>query len=69
MQDTKSTFKNQAAFYLRRRNNQKEKLRKQFHLQQHQKEKSGINLAKEAKDLFTENQKTLLKEMKADTNK
>ena len=29
----------------------------------------GINLSKEAKDLYTENYKTLMKEIKDDTNK
>ena len=45
---------------------QKEKSRKQWHLQLHKKRIKylGINLIKEVKDLWTENCKTLLKEMR-----
>ena len=39
---------------------QKEKLRKQFHLPSHRKEYPEINLPKEAKDLHSKN-KTLMK--------
>ena len=46
-----------------------EKLRKQSHLPSHQKEYLGINLPKEVKDLYSENYKTLMKEIKADTNR
>ena len=51
-------------------NYQKKKLRKQPHLQQHQKNKyPRINFNKEVKDLYTENYKTLLKETEEGTNK
>ena len=44
----------------------KEKLRKQSHLQSHQKKRKylEINLPKEAKDLYSENYKILIKEVK-----
>ena len=49
--------------------NQKEKLRKQSHSPVQQKEYLGINLPKETKDLYAENYKTVLKEIKDDTNR
>ena len=52
-------------------NNQKEKLRKQSHLQLHpppKKKPIGINLTKEIKDLYTENYKTLMKKIKDKTS-
>ena len=50
---------------------QKEKLRKQPHLPLHQKRMKhlGINLPKEAKDLYSKNYKTLMKEIEGDTNR
>ena len=49
---------------------QKERLRKQSHLQLHQNnEKPSINLTKEVKNLYCENYKTLLKEIEGDTKK
>ena len=50
---------------------QKEKLRKQYHspLQQKKIKYLGVYLPKETKDLYTENYKTLMKEIKEDTNK
>ena len=70
LQDTKSIYKNLLRFYMLIMNYQKEKLRKQSHLQLHKKNKYlGINLTKETKDLYTENYKTLKKEIKEDTNK
>ena len=51
-------------------NYQKEKLRKQSHLQLYQKIKYlGISLTKEVKNLYTENYKTLMKEIEENTNK
>ena len=49
---------------------QKEKLRKQPHSPSHQKtiKYLGINLPMEAKDLHSENYKTLMKEIEDDTN-
>ena len=49
--------------------NLKVKLRKHSHLPLQQKEYLGINLPKETKDLYTENYKTLMKEIKDDTNR
>ena len=50
--------------------NQKEKLRNQSHLplQQQKKKYLGINLPKETKELYTENFKTLMKEIKGNIN-
>ena len=48
---------------------QKEKLRKQPHSPLQQKEYLGINLLKEVKDLYSENYKTLMKEIKDNTNR
>ena len=49
---------------------QKEKLRKQFHSPLQQRIKYlGIYLPKETKDLYIENYKTLVKEIKEDTNR
>ena len=50
-------------------NYEKGKLRKQSHLQLHQKYYLEINLTKEVKDLYLENCKTLKKEVEEDTNK
>ena len=49
--------------------NYQRKLRKQPHLQLHQKNCLGINLTKDIKDLYSENYKTLKKEIEEDTNK
>ena len=50
--------------------NLKKKLRKHSHLPLQQKIKYlGINLPKETKDLYAENYKTLMKEIKDDTNR
>ena len=52
--------------------NLKEKLRKQSHLASHQKQKTknlGINLPKEAKDLYSKNYKTLMKEIEDNINR
>ena len=51
--------------------NQKEKLRNQSHspLQTKRIKYLGINLPRETKELYTENYKTLMKEMKDDINK
>ena len=49
----------------------KQKLRKQSHspLQQQQQKYLGINLPKETEDLYTEKYKTLMKEIKDDTDR
>ena len=51
--------------------NQKEKLKKHSHLPLQQKRIKylGINLPKESKDLYAESYKTLMKEIKDDTNR
>ena len=49
--------------------NQEEKLRNQSHSPLQQKEYLGINLPKETKELYTENYKTLMKEIKDDINR
>ena len=46
-----------------------EEIRKQSHLQLHQKEHLGINLTKVAKDLYTENYKSMMNEIEEDTMK
>ena len=51
---------------------QKDKLRKQYHSPLQQKNKIkylGVYLPKETKDLYIENYKTLIKEIKEDTNR
>ena len=54
LQDTKLINRNLLHFYTLTTKDQKEKLRKQFHLQLHKKIKYlGINLPKEAKDLYS----------------
>ena len=55
------TQKNQLYFYILAINNPKIKLRKQFQY-------LGINLPKETEDLYIENYKTLMIEIKDDTN-
>ena len=49
--------------------NQKEKLRNQSHSPLQQKEYLGINLPKETKELYTENYKTLMKEIRNNINR
>ena len=56
-------------FYILTMKNQKEKLRNQYHSPLQQKEYLGINLPKEIKELYTENFKTLMKEIKDDINR
>ena len=67
LQDIKSTHRNPLLSYTLIMRKQKEKLRKQFHspLQWN----LGIYLPKETKDLYVENYKTLVKEIKTDTNR
>ena len=71
LQDTKSIHRNHLHFYILTMKNQKEKLRNQSHSQFQQKELNkhlGINLPKEMKELYTENYKTPMKEIKDDIN-
>ena len=65
-QNTKSIHRNHLHFYILTMKNQKEKLRNQSHspLQQKKIKYLGINLPKETEDMYTENYKTLVKEIK-----
>ena len=70
LQDIKLTHRNPLHSYTLTMRKQEEKLRKQFHspLQQKEKKYLGIYLPKETKDLYIENYKTLMKEIKDYTN-
>ena len=71
LQNIKLTHRNPLHSYTLTIRKQKEKLRKQFHspLQQKRIKYFGIHLPKETKDLYIENYKTLMKEIKEDTNR
>ena len=69
LQDIKSTRRNPLHSYTLLNNEKIEKLRKQFHSPLWRKEYFGIYLPKETKDLYIENCKTLVKEIKEDTNR
>ena len=70
LQDTKSIHRNHLHFYILTMKNQKEKLRNQSHSPLQQIIKYlGINLPKETKELYTENYKTQMKEIKDDINR
>ena len=69
LQDTKSIHKNQWQAYKLKVKNQKEKLRNESHLLLQQKNKISRNKPKETKELYTENYKTLTKEIKDDINR
>ena len=71
LQNTKSIHRNHLHFYILTMKNQKEKLRNQFHspLQQKRIKYLGINLPKETIELYIENYKTLMKEVKDDINR
>jgi len=66
LQDTKSIHRNHLHFYILKMKNKKEKLRNHSHssLQQKIIKYLGISLHKETKELYTENYKTLMKEIK-----
>ena len=66
LQDTKSVHRNHLHFYILKMKNKKEKLRNHSHspLQQKIIKYLGISLHKETKELYTENYKTLMKEIK-----
>ena len=70
LQDTKSIHRNHLHFYILTVKNQKEKLRNQYHspLQKKRIKYLGIKLPKETKELYTENYKTLMKEIKDTIN-
>ena len=65
-QDTKSIHRNHLHSCILTMKNQKEKLRNQSHspLQQRKKKYQGINQTKETEELYTENYKTWMKEIK-----
>ena len=67
MQDTKLAHRDMLNFCTLTKKDQKEKLRKQFHLPLYQKKYLGINLHKETKDLYSENYKSLMKEIEDNT--
>ena len=71
LQDIKLTHKNPLHSYTLTMRKQKEKLRKQFlsPLQQKRIKYLEIYLPKETKDLYIENCKTLMKEIKENTNR
>ena len=69
VQDTKLMHRNLRHFYTLTTNNQREKLRKQFHLQFIKKNKiPAINLPKELKEVYLEKYKVLMKEIEEDSN-
>ena len=67
----KSIQRNHLNFYIPIMKTQREKLRNQSHLPLQQKKLKylGINLLKEMKELYTENYKMLVKEIKDDINR
>ena len=71
LQDTKSKYINHFHFYIPTMKIQKEKLRNHSHspLQQKENKYLGINLPKETKEPYTENYKTLMKDIKDDINR
>ena len=70
LQDTKSIHRNRLHFYILTIKDQKQ-LEKPYHLPLHQKRIKylGTNLLKETKDLYFENYKMLMKEIKDDINR
>ena len=72
LQDIKSTHRNPLHSYTLTMRKQKEKLKKQtitFTIAMKRIKYLGIYLPKETKDLYIENYKTLMKEIKEDTNR
>ena len=67
MQDTKLIHRNLLNFCTLTKEYQKEKLGKQFHLPLYKKKYIGINLHKETKDVYSENYKSLMKEIEDNT--
>ena len=68
LQDTESIHRNHLHFYIPTMKNQKEKLRNQ-QIATKRIKYLGINFAKETKELYTKNYKTLMKEIKDDINR
>ena len=69
LQDIKSTHRNPLHSCTLIMRKQEEKLRKQLHSPFQRIKYLGVNLPKETKDLYTEKYKTLVKEIKEDTNR
>ena len=71
LQDTKSIHRNHLHFYILKMKNNKEKLRNHSHspLQQKIIKYLGISLPKDIKELYKENYKTLMKEIKDKINR
>ena len=71
LQDIKLTHRNLLHSYTLTMRKQKEKLRKQYHspIATKRIKYLGIYLPKETKDLYIENYKSLMKEIKEDTNR
>ena len=71
LQDIKSTHRNPLHSYTLTMRKQKEKLREKipFTIVMKRIKYLGINLPKETKDIYIENYKTLMKEIKEDTNR
>ena len=69
LQDVKLIYRNPLCSYTLTMRKQKEKLRKQSHSPLQWKKNLGINLPKERKDLYIENYKTVMKEIKDDSNR
>ena len=69
MQDTKLIHRNLLNFCTLTKKDQKERLGKQFHLPLYKKKIKylGINLHKETKDMYSENYKSLMKEIEDNT--
>ena len=66
LQDIKLTHRNLLHSYTLTMRIQKEKLRKQYHSPLQLKKYLGVYLPKETKNLYIENYKTLMKEIKED---
>ena len=71
LQDIKSTHRNPLHYYILKMRKQKEKLRKTipFTIATKRIKYLGIYQPKDTKDLYIENYKTLVKEIKEDTNR
>ena len=71
LQDTKSIHRNHLQFYILTIKNKKEKFKESisFTIATKRIKYLGINLPKKMKELYTENHKTLMKEIKDDINR
>ena len=69
LQDPKSIYRNHFHFYILTVKSQKEQLKNQSHSPLQKIKYLGINLPQEVNELYTENYKTLMKEIKNGINK